>query len=133
MGVMGGDGPGHLVEPVDVAVDANGDVWVVNSGNNRVEHFGTDGTPRGSFPVPGWTGTGLKEVSLAVDGDGTLYLTDWDRGGVRRFRPDGSELPTLGAGIRQPSGIAVEHNRVLVVARGEDIVRVLPLDAPASH
>ena len=133
MGVMGGDGPGHLVEPVDVAVDANGDVWVVNSGNNRVEHFGADGTPRGSFPVPGWTGTGLKEVSLAVDGDGTLYLTDWDRGGVRRFRPDGSELPTLGAGIRQPSGIAVEHNRVLVVARGEDIVRVLPLDAPASH
>jgi DNA-binding beta-propeller fold protein YncE len=133
MGVMGGDGPGHLVEPSDVAVDAQGDVWVVNSGNNRVEHFAPDGTPRGSFPVPGWTGKGLKEVSLAVDADGTLYLSDWERGSVRRFHPDGSELPALGAEIRQPSGVAVDHNRVLVVARGEDIVRVLPLDSPPSH
>jgi DNA-binding beta-propeller fold protein YncE/4-amino-4-deoxy-L-arabinose transferase-like glycosyltransferase len=130
IGVMGGDGPGHLIEPVDVVVDAHGDVWVVNSGNNRVEHFGPDGSPRGSFPVPGWSGHGLKEVSLDIDPEGTLYLSDWDHGSVRRFRPDGSELPSLGAEIRQPSGVVAERDRVLVVARAEDVVHVLPLDAP---
>jgi DNA-binding beta-propeller fold protein YncE len=129
IGVLGGDAPGHLVEPVAVAVDHAGDVWVVNSGNNRIEHFAPDGTVRGSIPVPGWTDPRLKESYLAVGDDGTLYLGDWDRGAVRRFRPDGTELTPLGTSIRKPSGVVVERNRVLVVARGEDVVRVLPLDA----
>jgi sugar lactone lactonase YvrE len=126
IGTPGGEGPGHLMEPVDVAVDARGDVWVLNSGNNRIEHFGADGTPRGAVPIPGWTGKRLKEVSLAVGSDGTLYVGDWDRGGVRRFRPDGSELTAIGAGLRQPSGITFQPGgRVLVVSRGDDVVRVL--------
>jgi len=112
-----------------VAVDAHGDVWVVNSGNNRLEHFAPDGTPRGAIPVPGWTGSHLKEVYLAIDAQGTLYVSDWEQGGVRRFRPDGSELAPLGTGIRQPSGVALDRNRVLVAARAEDVIRALPLDS----
>jgi DNA-binding beta-propeller fold protein YncE len=123
-----GDAAGHLREPVDVAVGGNGDVWVVNSGNNRLERFAADGTPRGSIPVPGWTGAQLKESYLAVDAEGTLYLGDWELGAVRRFRPDGSELPALGSGIRKPSGIARDRTRLLVVARGEDVIRVVPLE-----
>jgi DNA-binding beta-propeller fold protein YncE len=133
IGTPGGDGPGHLIEPVDVAVDAQGDVWVVNAGNNRIEHFAADGTPRAAIPIPGWTGNRLKEVSLAIDADGTLYLSDWDVGGVRRFRPDGSELAPLGSGIRQPSGIALEPTRVLVAARAEDVIRVYPLNAAPAR
>jgi len=129
MGVQGGSEPGHLIEPVDVAVDTHGDVWVVNSGNNRLEHFAPDGTPRGAIPVPGWTGSHLKEVYLAIDAQGTLYVSDWEQGGVRRFRPDGSELAPLGTGIRQPSGVALDRNRVLVAARAEDVIRALPLDS----
>jgi DNA-binding beta-propeller fold protein YncE len=129
MGVQDGDAPGHLVEPVDVAVDAQGDVWVVNSGNNRIEHFAADGTPRGSIPIPGWSGSHLKEMYLAVDAQGILYVSDWDSGSVRRFRPDGTELQAVGSGLRQPSGVALDRNRVLVVARGDDVVRVVPLEA----
>jgi DNA-binding beta-propeller fold protein YncE len=133
IGAAGGDEPGHLIEPVDVAIDPHGDIWVVNSGNNRLERFAPDGTSRGAIPIAGWTGSNLKEVYLAIDGEGTLYLSDWERGGVRRFRPDGTELPTLGNSIRQPSGVAVERGRVLVVSRGEDVVRVLPLDAKQTQ
>ena len=128
IGVQGGDAPGHLIEPVDVAVDARGDVWVVNSGNNRIEHFAPDGTPRGSISIAGWSGPHLKEMYLTVDADGILYLSDWDSGSVRRFRPDGTELQALGTGLRQPSGVALDRTRVLVVARGDDVVRVLPLE-----
>ena len=127
LGTQGGDAPGHLIEPVDVAVDPHGDVWVVNSGNNRLERFAPDGTPRGAVPIPGWSGAHLKEVGLAIDADGTLYMSDWDRRAVRRFRPDGSELAPLGSEIREPSGVSVERDRVLVVSRAEDVVRVLPL------
>jgi len=127
IGTKGGDAPGHLIEPVDVAVEPHGDVWVVNSGNNRLEHFAPDGTPRGAIAVPDWTGPRLKEVALAIDADGTLYLSDWDRAALRRFRPDGTELTPLGSEIRQPAGVALQHDRALVVARGDDVVRVLPL------
>ena len=48
-----GDGPGQLVEPVDVAVDSHGDVWVVNGGNNRLEHFAADGTRARQRSGPG--------------------------------------------------------------------------------
>ena len=66
------------------------------------------------------------ELRIAGEGTGTLYVGDWDLGAVRRFRPDGSELPPIGTSIRQPAGIALDRDRVLVVARGDDIVRVFP-------
>jgi sugar lactone lactonase YvrE len=132
IGVPNGDAPGHLVEPVDVALDTHGDIWVVNSGNNRLERFAPDGTPRDAVRIAGWSGPHLKEVSLAIDGSDTLYLSDWDRGAVRRFRPDGTELPPLGTAIRQPAGVALDGDRVLVAARGDDVVRVLPLTGADS-
>ncbi len=126
-GTAGGEALGHLIEPVDVAVAPNGDVWVVNSGNNRLERFAADGRAIGSVAISGWSGTRLKEVALAIDDDGTLYVGDWDQGAVRRFRPDGTELEPLGSGIRQPAGLAIDGDRLLVVARGEDAVRALPI------
>jgi DNA-binding beta-propeller fold protein YncE/4-amino-4-deoxy-L-arabinose transferase-like glycosyltransferase len=127
-GAKDADAPGHLIEPVDVAVAPDGDVWVVNSGHNRLERFAADGTPLGSIPVPGWNGPQLKEMYLAIDAEGTLYLSDWEGGTVRRFRPDGTELEPLGGGIRRPSGVAIDRDRVLVVSRGDDVVRVLPIE-----
>ena len=127
-GTAGGSELGHLIEPVDVAVAPNGDVWVVNSGNNRLERFAADGRAVGSIPIAGWTGERLKEVYLAIGPDGTLYVGDWDAHAVRRFRPDGEELPPLGRDIKEPSGIALDGDRLLVVSRGEDVVRVVPLD-----
>lgn len=127
IGTAGGAGTGHLVEPVDVAVAPNGDVWVVNSGNNRLERFAADGRPIGSVQIPGWTGQRLKEVYLAIGRDGTLYVGDWDARAVRRFRPDGRELPALGTAISEPSGLALDRGRLLVVSRGDAVVRVVPL------
>jgi DNA-binding beta-propeller fold protein YncE len=127
-GTAGGDGLGHLIEPVDVAVAPNGDVWVVNSGNNRLERFAADGRAIGSIPVPGWTGERLKEVYLAIGPDGTLYVGDWDAHAVRRFRPDGTELAPVGTAIQEPSGVVVDGDRLLVVSRGANVVHVVPLD-----
>jgi len=123
-----GSNAGQLIEPTDVAVDAHGDVWVLNTGNNRVEHFAADGRVLGSIPIPGWSGPRMKEVYLAIDAKGVLYVGDWDLGGVRRFQPDGRELEPIGSKVREPSGIVVERDRVLVAGRGDDVVHVVPLD-----
>ena len=76
IGEKGGDGPGHLIEPVDVDVGAAGRVYVVNSGNNRIEVFRPDGSADGSFPIRGWQGQGLKEGYLTIDAGGIIYLSD---------------------------------------------------------
>lgn len=38
-----GTGNGQFAEPGGVTVEAGGDVWVVDKGNNRLEKFGPDG------------------------------------------------------------------------------------------
>ncbi|MDX2166139.1 MAG: glycosyltransferase family 39 protein [Deltaproteobacteria bacterium] len=125
-----GSGPGQLIEPTDVVVDGKGDVWVLNTGNNRIEHFAADGRALDPVPIAGWTGNRLKEVYLAIDAQGTLYVGDWDLGAVRRFRPDGTELEPLGDKLRSPTGLVVDPTRVLVALRGENVVRVLSRPAP---
>ena len=39
-----GSGPGELRKPWDVAVDGNGDIYVADSGNRRVQVFNSSGT-----------------------------------------------------------------------------------------
>jgi sugar lactone lactonase YvrE len=122
-----GRNAGQLSEPTDVALDAHGDVWVLNGGNNRIEHFAADGRVLGSIAVEGWSGDRMKEDYLAIDARGVLYVGDWDLGAVRRFQPDGRALDTIGSKLREPSGLAIENDRLLVAGRGDDVVHVLPL------
>ena len=74
------------------------------------------------------TTTAAPDANGVVQVTGTLYVGDWDAHAVRRFHPDGQELPPLGSDIKEPSGIALDGDRLLVVSRGEDVVRVVPLD-----
>jgi len=45
-----GRGPGELLDPLAVGVTGDS-LWVLNTGNRRVEWFGLDGLPRGSTPI----------------------------------------------------------------------------------
>ena len=49
-----GSGEGQLIDPSGLAIDANGDVWVADFGNNRVQQFSPDGMflTAGVSPVP---------------------------------------------------------------------------------
>lgn len=46
-----GSGPGEFVQPLFVLVGPDGSVIVPDLGNQRVNRFGPDGEPRGSFPI----------------------------------------------------------------------------------
>src|SRR5271166_651061 len=50
-----GSGNGQFNQPSSIAFDANGNVWVLDNGNNRVEEFNSSGTYMSKF---GSTGSG---------------------------------------------------------------------------
>src|SRR4029077_282845 len=103
-GFAGDSGPSNtalLSHPYGVAVDAQGNLYVADLGNARVRKISTDGTIRtvaggGTIP-PGGNGDGgpatsaqlIEPRNVAVDLDGTLYISDFGVHRVYRVSPAG--------------------------------------------
>jgi sugar lactone lactonase YvrE len=117
--------PMPLLEVRGVALDQEGDLYVVDKGNSRVLKFdrtgkflmqwGSQGTGDGQFVMTG-NGAGF----VAVDSQGDVYVTENNR--VQKFDSNGKFLTkwgTQGAGDGQFSlalGIAIDpQNNVYVV------------------
>jgi sugar lactone lactonase YvrE len=104
---------GTFKEPTAVALDPSGNIWVADSGHNRVlefnskrenvRQFGSEGTGEGQFKGIG---------GIAANSSGDVYVSGSDR--VQEFSPSGEYLrqfgsPGSGNGqFLSPSGIAVD-------------------------
>jgi len=93
----GGGGPGHasslqaqeagqLRNPWGIAVDGNGDVYVTDAGNHRVQKFDREG----NFMTQ-WGGFGNADgqfnfpYGIAVDGRGSIFVVDSSNTRVQQF------------------------------------------------
>ncbi|MBM3267323.1 MAG: carboxypeptidase regulatory-like domain-containing protein [Candidatus Sericytochromatia bacterium] len=88
-GFRGGRGAGYFEGPTDLAVDnRNGDIYVVDSGNNRVQRFNRDGQFMSEFGGMG-AGNGQfnSPTGIAVDRDGFVYVSDTNNNRVQKFAP----------------------------------------------
>lgn len=90
--------------PSMIAVDGAGDLYVLDTGNHRVQKFGPDGKFKsslgrqgqgpGEFYYPSW---------LAVDDKGFLYVSDPNNQRIQVLTPDGKDHKTLKV-LEQGSG-----------------------------
>ncbi|HYH22192.1 MAG TPA: 6-bladed beta-propeller [Azospirillum sp.] len=122
-----GSGPGEFNLPISVATNsANGNFYVVDGGNFRVESFTADGTYIKSFGDIGRnSGQFARPKAIAADRNGNLYITDSAFANFQIFDPDGRLLldvggrggEGLGGQFMLPAGIAVDatDGRVYVV------------------
>lgn len=122
-----GGGPGEFNFPYDITVGKDGNLYVVDAGNFRVQVFGRDGKFINTFGEIGTQVGGLaRPKEIASDADGNLYLTDAILGHFKIFAPDGTLLLIVGGRASQqqdgparfmlPVGISVdEDGRVYVV------------------
>ncbi len=118
----GGTGNGQLSQPDQVAVDPNGNVWVADSGNNRVEEFNDNAEYLRQF---GAVGSGPGQFrgprGIAIDAAGNLWVTDGGNDRVEEFTPAGQFLVQYGSAgneglsFNEPSGIAVAPNGLIWV------------------
>ena len=123
---------GSLSTPTDIAVGINGDIYIVNSGNDRIEVFGPDGTYKFNFNEDALGETAfLSPYSIAVDTNGILYVSDTDHEEVMRFDSDGNLKSSIdGAGdtgfFNTPMGIDTSGSWLFVAESGAKRVRKVP-------
>lgn len=89
----GADGELRFQEPVGIAVDRQGYVYVADSRNRRVVKLSGDGKFMLQFGEQG-TGPGRfeKPMDVAVSSSGVVYVADFDLDKVLAFSPAGKHL-----------------------------------------
>jgi hypothetical protein len=125
-----GSGNGQLSKPFGITVDSKGDIWVSDTGNNRIEEFSEKGEYVGKFGEEG-SGEGQFKApkGIAIDPEGNIWVVDSGNDRVQKFNSKGEYLGKFGeegsgeVQFKAPSGIGLDHiGRPLIVDTGNDRV-----------
>lgn len=91
-------GPGQFSAPTNVAVDPQGNLYVTDTWNHRVQifdrrgrflrAFGSHGTRPGNF---------VRPKGIAVDSEGHIYVVDSEFNNFQIFSPEGQPLLAVGS------------------------------------
>jgi sugar lactone lactonase YvrE len=115
------DKPGELNEPIGIAVDKAGNVYVADVNNHRIQKFDTTGKSVAQWPVenPNWQPGPYLEPFLGLDDAGNVYATAPSGSTVLKFGPDGQlrgQKNTDGTHtLKTPTGIWVEPDGTVYV------------------
>lgn len=109
-----------LYSPQGVAVDASGNVYVADTGNNLVRKILPDGT------VTTFASGFYYPMDIAIDGSGNLYVADTGNNAVKKITPGGI-VTTIATGFSYPRGIAVDTSgsNIYVADTGSKSVKVV--------
>ena len=106
--------PSQFSQIADLAVDSAGDLYVVDSGNARVQKFsmlsgllltfGDEGEESGLLSRP---------QGIALDGEGNVYVADAQNGRVVKYDPGGTLLRAFDTGIGELRDITLDQQGYL--------------------
>ena len=154
-GAYGGDGGpatnAHLKWPEGAAVDGSGNLFIADSGNNRIRKVAVNGiiTTVAGTGVGGYSGDGGAATNaalsgpggVAVDNSGNLFIADTQNNRVRRVGTNGIIDTFAGTGVAGHSGdggaatnaeisapvaVAVDNQGNIFIADSNRIRRVGP-------
>ncbi len=105
-GCSGSSAAGSFNGPMGVTFDPNGNLWVADFNNNRVQEFNSAGTFVKQIGCAGSGGCGASTTNgffngpmgIAFDAGGNMWVADENNNRVQEFSPSGSYLGQLGCG-----------------------------------
>ncbi len=88
---------GEFAKPTNVALDKDGNVYVADTWNNRIEIFDADGEFIRAWGKNGdGPGYFARPKGIAIDGDGHVWVADSVQDRVQVFTPEGRLLIYMG-------------------------------------
>ena len=112
----GGNGPGEFRFPSQVVVSGS-ELFVLDAGNLRIQILDTEG----HFLCAIQLAYADKRTGLAVDDEGSIYVSDASLNQIQVFSSNGQRLYTSnpssikGASFSRPSGMFIDAGRLLYV------------------
>ena len=151
-----------LSDPVAVLLDAAGNLYISDSGNNAIRKVNTSGiitTLAGMGPFAnGYSGDGGPAIQaelnapkgIALDSSGNLYIADTVNCVIRVVEPNGNITtiagngtpgysvnggPALSAQLYFPSGVAAYAGKIYIADNQNNLIRLLtpPAQAPTIN
>jgi DNA-binding beta-propeller fold protein YncE len=119
----GDDAPGTFARPTNIAVAANGDLYVSDTLNSRIQVFDAGGNFLSTFGRPGdGPGDFARPKGIALDSDGHVWVADADQNRVKVYDNQGRLCAFFGeygyfpGQFALPSGIAIDKSNRVIVA-----------------
>lgn len=131
-----GTGNGQFNFPAGICISTNGEVFVVDQGNDRIQVFGLAGNFLRAFRLGSSTPSGRSQAAL-LDSAGRLYVVDSFQGLVKAFAAaSGASLSQVGGfgqlpgKLDSPAGLALDSlNRLFVTSANTHRLELFGLDA----
>ena len=80
-----------------VSVNTEGNLYVSDTGNRRIQKLSPDGTPLAQWGTYGDAPGQFRSPSgIAVDAQGNIFVADLETGGIQKLSPDGQPLAAWG-------------------------------------
>jgi sugar lactone lactonase YvrE len=138
-------GAASFYQPTGVAVDASGNVYVAENGNDLIREISQNGTVTtfagtGASGAVNATGTAASfnhPQGIAVDANGNIYVADYDNNLIREISPAGVTTTLAGnsnpgaddgngtaASFNEPTAVAIDASfNVYVADFGNNLIR----------
>ena len=114
-----GSKPGELYHPTNLAIGPDGDIYVVETSNYRVQRFTQEGkSVRVYGSVGDQPGLFTRPKGIALDRTGRLYIGDSAFENVQIFSNEGNLLMFFGQpgdkaeGLNLPAGVSIDYDNV---------------------